>query len=360
MNETAGPFPNDDAIDEATAWFHRLREAADDVEVSAGFQRWIERDEANAEAWRLVSRAWRLSGDAAEASVRPRTAGDGLDGAGPSADRGWDDTAGVGMPAARHGWRRGNGRARGHSRRRAAPRRRTVIRAVAAGIACLAVVLAAPSMMRDILSDVSTAVGETRTVALSDGSNVHLSADSAIALDMGESERSVRLVEGEAFFDVESDPDRPFLVRAEDLTVRVTGTAFDVRVTARRFVVAVAEGSVDVSRDAAAPTRLRPGQRLSIDRTTGHSSVTSIDVANVAAWRSGQLMVEDAPLLDVVDVLRRYHDGMILVASTEAEARHVTGVFDLTRPERALRTLVAPYGAGVRAVSDHFLLMTDF
>ena len=73
-----------------------------------------------------------------------------------------------------------------------------------------------------------TATGESRTVTLADGSQVNLSGGSAIGVDITSEERRVRLLSGEAFFDVAHDAARPFTVEAGEARIVVLGTAFDV------------------------------------------------------------------------------------------------------------------------------------
>lgn len=76
---------------------------------------------------------------------------------------------------------------------------------------------------------VTTAIGSYRQVALSDGSILDLNADSRIEIKYDSKQRQVRLLKGEAFFDVSPDPDRPFVVHAGQRRILVTGTTFLAR-----------------------------------------------------------------------------------------------------------------------------------
>jgi transmembrane sensor len=173
----------------------------------------------------------------------------------------------------------------------------------------------------------------------------------------------VTLLRGEAFFQVARDPARPFTVQAETLIVTVTGTAFDVGFTDRSYAVTVASGAVRVEHAGAAGTRevaLSPGQRLVIDRRTDDAIQTAVAAKDIAPWRTGRLVVEDAALPDVVDAIRRYHRGAVLVMSRSLRKRRVTGVYDLSDPARALRALVGPYGGVIREVPPYLITMSDF
>ena len=74
-----------------------------------------------------------------------------------------------------------------------------------------------------------TAIGEVRTVPLSDGSILTLGADSAVEVVFRNTVRVVRLNSGEAYFKVSSEAERPFVAMAGEMSARVTGTAFDMR-----------------------------------------------------------------------------------------------------------------------------------
>src|SRR5690242_2232065 len=74
-----------------------------------------------------------------------------------------------------------------------------------------------------------TGKGETKVVALKDGSVVTLNTASEIQVNYSEALRSVELIQGEALFDVAKNKSRPFVVSAGDTNVRAVGTSFTVR-----------------------------------------------------------------------------------------------------------------------------------
>src|SRR5260221_10098623 len=95
----------------------------------------------------------------------------------------------------------------------------------------------------------STVVGGLQTVPLSDGSQVTLNTQTGIRIAMTETERRVDLEQGEAFFEVAKDPNRPFVVKAGDRRVIAVGTKFSVLRDGETFRVVVTEGQVRVERD---------------------------------------------------------------------------------------------------------------
>lgn len=327
-------------LDQAIAWAVRLHDSPNDMAARTELERWLAQGDMHRHAWAKTQKAWIQMGQVPATFAREwprRHAGQA---------RGGPSLAGSGpvesFPAV--------------------PRRRFGLRsAVVALAACLLIALAIPSLQVWISADYVTAVAETRRISLEDGSTVYLAADSAIAVNLKEGRRQLTLLRGEAYFEVAPDRSRPFSVRADDLNVTVTGTAFDVGFTERSFSIAVASGSVRVSRLGLKETGtvdLSPGQGVLIDRATGAGSDTAPTDRTVGAWRAGRLIVENTLLTDVVATIGRYRRGAIVIMDDALREKRVTGGYDLRDPEGALRVLVAPYGGTVREYTPWLLVLT--
>lgn len=201
--------------------------------------------------------------------------------------------------------------------------------AVAASLAMVVVLsMGAPVLNVGPAPPYVTEIAEIRTISLSDGSTVTLGAASGIDVRFTETARHVVLSEGEAFFDVAKDPDRPFFVAAGETVVRVVGTKFDVHHGKEQVRVSVLEGVVEVSsspdiaKTLPAPiTRLLTEGQQAISKKQGRISLAfPIAQDEVAGWRSGRFSYVDAPLKDIIADMNRYHDGKITIAdSTIAE-----------------------------------------
>jgi transmembrane sensor len=196
-----------------------------------------------------------------------------------------------------------------------------------------------------------TRTGESMNIVLADGSRVALGARSQIAVDFTGGTRNVRLEKGEAYFAVHKNPNRPFRVSVLDRVVTAVGTAFDVRRTSLRLVVAVSEGAVSVSAvpDAVSAqlppslsegpgaeipsgaARVARGQQLSVSSNTGAQApitLTPVDPTQAARWRDGWLVYRDEPLRDVLEDVERYTDRRIAIASSvPADLRFTGAVF---------------------------------
>ena len=229
---------------------------------------------------------------------------------------------------------------------------------MAAASLCL-VVLFIPTFSVRLEADYQTSTAERRTITLEDGSRVELAAASALSADFRDGRRTVKVLKGEAFFDVVPDKARPFVVEAKNVTVQVLGTAFDVDLTDGMTQVALAHGSVEASFRNAPPTRLVPGEMLVVD-ATGAIRKENVPVEDIGGWRKGELYVVDAPIGSVVEQIQRYHPAWLTMADKRLAEQKVTGFYDLRDPDRALEALVEPYRGKVHAIGGSARIITRF
>lgn len=230
--------------------------------------------------------------------------------------------------------------------------RQTAALAVAA---CLLLVTL-PGITLFFQADYSTGVGQTSQITLADGSQLYLGADSAIAEDYSDNERRIRLLKGEAFFDVMPDRSRPFVVDARHLQVTVLGTKFNVVLGKLSESVSVASGKVGVQNRNSANSssfsrQLLPGEQLTLAHS-GQLSLGSLAIEDVGSWRDKRIYVQDAAIADVAATLQRYHTSRILIPDNDLASQRVTGAYDLAAPDQALESLVSPYQGNVHHLSN--------
>lgn len=319
---------DEEVLEEAMDWFLRLRAPSRSHMDDLAFVAWIGRSTQHEQAWAKACRTWEIMGE----------------------------TKPINIPV----WQASP------PQHFAKPRRFGRRYAVGIGIATLAACLIAavvgPTVMTRYQADYTTATAEIRRITLEDGSTVDMSAASAIAVDFSGTARRVRLLSGEAFFDVHPDISRPFTVDAGgELNITVVGTAFDVNVMPQVASIQLAHGAVDLlARKTGHSMQLRPGDFVTLDRGSGQLSRASTDVETIAAWRDGKLFVQDVAIKTVVAELQRYHPSWITMASGELGERRITGLYDLSNPDRALEALVSPYGAKVHHVSPYLRVLSFF
>jgi transmembrane sensor len=184
-----------------------------------------------------------------------------------------------------------------------------------------------------------TAVGEQRSVVLDDGSIVTINTSSEIAVDYSRERRLVRLVRGEALFEVSHDPQRPFDVVVDDVIVRAVGTKFNVDRRAERTTVSVVEGTVKVMPEvsstsgkdlpvaASAVQFVSAAQQIVMTSDKVGELQQVPDIAPVTAWTHRQLIFENQPLARVAEEFNRYNRHHIFIRSPGLEEREITGVF---------------------------------
>lgn len=174
----------------------------------------------------------------------------------------------------------------------------------------------------------STVVGEQRTITLPDGSEAILNTATSLAYRINHKERSIRLTQGEAFFQVHKNPDIPFVVLIDQGEVRVVGTAFNIRSLSGVTTISVAEGIVAVTDATGRTDRLLIGDRatMSMSRMVVARSVDNPDTAN--AWTRRQLVYQNLPLHAVAEDLSRYFPGRIVTVGHAADVE-VSAVINL-------------------------------
>lgn len=188
--------------------------------------------------------------------------------------------------------------------------------------------------------------GARSTLRLADGSRVDLNGDSAIDVRITGRRRTVRLLKGEAWFDV-ADDKRPFKVEAGGRTITDIGTSFDVRVVDRAVHVAVSEGRVAVAAGKKTPTEIGAGQLL-VSQPDGEVQVRRLDVAALGDWRYGRVQFAGAPLREAVAEMNRYSASPIRVGDPSLDGLKVSGVFFTDGASGFLKALTTHYGVEVR------------
>ncbi len=154
---------------------------------------------------------------------------------------------------------------------------------------------------------IETGVGDRSMVTLPDGSNVWINACSSVSYDntYGQTDRRVSL-QGEAFFKVNSDTLKPFLVQADIFTYRVTGTSFNVYsfTDENEITIALLEGGVTIEYNEYAE-KLFPGEIFIYDKITGEPTRKSIDINRLGSWRNGELIFDNMTFEELAKRLER-------------------------------------------------------
>jgi transmembrane sensor len=211
---------------------------------------------------------------------------------------------------------------------------------------------------------VSTAVGEYRVVKLSDGTRVQLNTQTRARWRFTGRERSVRLLEGEALFDVGKDP-RPFRVRLGDTLIEDVGTAFSVRLRDDKSVdVVVADGIVRVGSGQPGKdegsfaahsmvSEFRAGQVATVSAGGIVTyTLSEEEIVGRLAWTTGQLWFRGERLDSIVAEFNRYNSRRLVIDSPCVAEYRIGGRYDTTDPDGFARAIQSIDGAEVRTLES--------
>lgn len=219
--------------------------------------------------------------------------------------------------------------------------------------------------------------GEHKVVELEDGSSVHLNTDSLIEVDYTKNTRTVRLVRGEALFEVAHDEARPFLVYAGENIVRAVGTAFVVRLDDSTTSVIVTEGIVALSSleqggaITSAPKTIKTplknlaaGQSVILTASLKHSEpevvmLSAKTMDRKLAWRGGLLLFNGEPLGEVVAEVSRYTTTTIVISDPTLRDLPIGGVFKTGEVDGLLSALKTSFNIEVEKLDGDLVYLTQ-
>lgn len=174
-----------------------------------------------------------------------------------------------------------------------------------------------------------TQKGERATIPLADGSIVYLNAESKLTYPQffDENKRYLKL-EGEGYFSVKSDPEKPFIVQTGDRFTEVKGTEFNIRYRKNKLSVVVTKGVVVLyNQDSSKFVDLRKGE-LTVSTTNGFSQPIKVDTRLYTAWRENKLSFVSTPLSDILEEIERFYNVETVCKNKKILNRTLTGYFD--------------------------------
>lgn len=203
-----------------------------------------------------------------------------------------------------------------------------------------------------------TALGEQKTITLADGSSLVLNTDSAVEMRYTREGRDIRLLRGEAHFDVAKNKHRPFSVYAGDEVVRAVGTAFAVRLQETAAVeVTVSEGRVALFANQPLPApepviEMMAGEIAIVKKAKVEKleELAGAALERKLAWRRGLISFAGDSLGDAVAEISRYADYRIDIADPALQDVTVGGYFRVGEVEPFLRALEDAFDIGVERI----------
>lgn len=229
-----------------------------------------------------------------------------------------------------------------------------------------------------------TAVGQQRTIDLGDGSQIQLNTNSQVEVEYGDQYRNIRLLQGEAHFDVEKDLARPFRVYAGSGRVQAVGTAFTVHIEDVGVKVLVTEGRIalaslggtvlnealleDLDKDPFVHTEsinlgtLDAGESVFFgiedhvylsqrDILEEIQIVDESELSRLQSWREGLLVFAGEPLEQVVSEISRYTTLSIEIIDPDLKELQIGGRFRVGEIDNMFAALEANFGIEVERVN---------
>lgn len=189
--------------------------------------------------------------------------------------------------------------------------------------------------------------GQLSSVTMADGSRIELNSDSRIRISESDTIRQVELLEGEAYFIVAHDPQRPFVVLSKGRRITAVGTQFNVRTRGESTRVGVTEGRVVVQTSPGlfgrgAPQREEVGVDelvLCEQRNIEPLEAGAEQLKRETAWRDRRLVVDNRPLAEVIEELNHHVPYKLVLMGEQSRNQTVGGVFNLDDPDRIIRVI---------------------
>ena len=229
----------------------------------------------------------------------------------------------------------------------------------ALGLAVLTGVATTSYLNRENGQLIETPKGGQERLLLADGSQVELNTNSAIRVDLHDRTRTIKLVRGEAFFQIKHDAARPFVVTAAGHRIVDLGTKFLVRIDPQSLRVALVEGSarLENTRAGQRPVVLRRGDvAIATAEETSVTKKAAREILDSLAWQRGAIVFRNERLADAVVEFNRYGGPQLIVADTAVAKLRINGTFQTTGAEDFAGVTHEIFGLHVKRQGGHIAL----
>ncbi len=187
------------------------------------------------------------------------------------------------------------------------------------------------SSCKSSLTKVVTGKGERTKIILPDGTKVWVNACSSLSYNgnYGNKYRIVHL-DGEAFFEVKKDANKPFIVNSMGFNIKAHGTSFDVSAYKedKKVSAVLVEGSISFRQNNDDNQQLiKPGQKIAYSQKENTIRVDNVDTDNYTAWRTGEYRFEQLTFEEVAKRMERIYNINFVFKNSEAKKIPFTGTF---------------------------------
>jgi ferric-dicitrate binding protein FerR (iron transport regulator) len=222
---------------------------------------------------------------------------------------------------------------------------------------------------RSLGNVIATKKGSKSQVTLPDGTRVWLNADSRLAY-AGDFQGTIREISltGEAFFDVAKDPNRPFVIHANSIDIKVLGTSFNLRSYAGESTTetALLHGKIEVTLHNQPDNKivLKPNEKLVVSNTissgiediaddkkrVGQTETPMLTLSKIryvnkdslpteAYWVQNKLAFDNEIFEKVVSKIERWYNVRVIIKNEHLKEKHFTGYFEDNSLEDVMEAL---------------------
>lgn len=205
----------------------------------------------------------------------------------------------------------------------------------------------------------TSAKGEKKSIRLVDGTHIILNSGSNLRIpsDFNYQDRMIEL-EGEGFFNVTSNPDKPFLIKSGNAQVRVLGTSFDFKSYKEdEFIkLTVSTGKVRVNvTDLDLQLSVSPNEHLSVNKVDGSMKKETIGENNYIKWIQGSLYFNKEPIREVIKTINRTYNRKVILQCRTCDYK-ITGTHDNKSIEAVIEAICFTTGLHSREEGEKIIL----
>ena len=183
------------------------------------------------------------------------------------------------------------------------------------------------------ICEITSPKGNVSKCVLPDGTEVWINTGSTITYNTNNFNQEIREVklDGEAYFQVSGNKQKPFSVATKFGNINVTGTEFNVKSysDSYRLETVLAEGSIElqINSNISQVVKIEPGERAVYKSRKNILNITKVDAEMFSSWRNGEIIFKDATLNDLIQELERIYDIQFLLDNEKIGEFRFRGMF---------------------------------
>ncbi len=191
---------------------------------------------------------------------------------------------------------------------------------------------------------VQVPLGMRSSITLPDGTLVSLNSGSSLKYPVAFTgkTRNVELA-GEAFFDVTKNKNKPFIVSASDIDIKVLGTAFNCCAYPedQNIETALVRGSIEITKEKDERHKLcvKPGEVATYSKTDRTIEKNKVNLDKFISWKSGKLIFRDDSMATVLEKLGRWYNVEFQVKDKEILSYEYSATFSEESLDQVLKIL---------------------